>query len=56
MIAGRVLPRRPGPAREVVEALAAYPSGIVSDCMNRMGAMDGRVRALVPGAGSAARP
>jgi regulator of RNase E activity RraA len=33
----------------VVEALAAFPSGIVSDCLNRMGAMDGRLRALVPG-------
>jgi regulator of RNase E activity RraA len=50
VIAGRVLPRDPGPPRAVVDALAAFPTGIVSDCLNRMGAMDGRVRALVPGA------
>jgi 4-hydroxy-4-methyl-2-oxoglutarate aldolase len=49
MIAGRVLPRVAGPPRDVVDALAAFPTGIVSDCLNRMGAMDGRVRALVPG-------
>jgi regulator of RNase E activity RraA len=49
MITGRVLPRRPGPPRAVVDELALFPSGIVSDCLNRMGAMDGRVHALVPG-------
>jgi regulator of RNase E activity RraA len=49
MTAGRVLPRDPGPARAVVDALRAFPTGIVSDCLGRTGALDGRIHALNAG-------
>lgn len=49
MIGGRVRRRieRPDPA--VIAALAPFPSGLISDCLNRMGAMDGAIRSLVAG-------
>lgn len=37
------------PPREILQQLSAVPSGILSDCMNRMQAMDAGLRPITPG-------
>jgi regulator of RNase E activity RraA len=49
MIPGRVRMAVERPDPDVLAALARFPSGLISDCQNRMGAMDGRIRPLLPG-------
>jgi len=49
MIPGRVRRTFPRPASAMVEGLRKCPTSIVSDCMNRMGIMDARIRPLVRG-------
>jgi 4-hydroxy-4-methyl-2-oxoglutarate aldolase len=49
MIPGRVRSRIERPDPEVLNALARFPPGLISDCQNRMGALDGLIRPLLPG-------
>lgn len=51
MIAGRVRSTIERADPRDIAALAEFPTGLVSDCLNRMGAMDGRIRPI-----AAARP
>lgn len=49
MLPGRVRRAVERPAPEVVEQLKEFPASVVSDCLNRLGAMDGRIKSLLPG-------
>lgn len=51
MIPGRVRVAIERPDAEVLDALRRFPSSLVSDCQNRMGAIDGRIRPLAAGRG-----
>jgi 4-hydroxy-4-methyl-2-oxoglutarate aldolase len=51
MIPGRVRRAIERPDPDVLDALAHFPSSLISDCQNRMGAMDGLIRPLLPGRG-----
>jgi regulator of RNase E activity RraA len=48
-LSGRVRQVFPRHSSEVVSAMGEYPTSIVSDCMNRMGVMDGIVSPVVRG-------
>jgi regulator of RNase E activity RraA len=49
IVPGRVRLAIERPDPDVLDALARFPPGLISDCQNRMGAMDGRIRSLLPG-------
>lgn len=49
MIGGRVRGDFPRAPASTVEAIGGFPTGIVSDALNRMGAIDAAIRPLVAG-------
>jgi 4-hydroxy-4-methyl-2-oxoglutarate aldolase len=49
MIAGRVRRTIERPDPDVVAALSRFPTTVISDCQNRLGAMHGAIRPLVSG-------
>jgi regulator of RNase E activity RraA len=51
MIPGRIRQAIERPDADVLAALARFPASLISDCQNRMGAMDGLIRPLLPGRG-----
>ncbi len=49
IIPGRVELVIDRPPTDLLDKMKAYPSSIVSDCLNRMQTVDGRIRSLSPG-------
>jgi len=49
IITGRVRRNIDRPDMSLIQALTEYPTSIISDSMNRMGALDGTIHALVKG-------
>lgn len=49
MIPGRIRKSFQRPSADLVKSFSEYPTGIISDCLNRMGVMHSAIHSLTPG-------